>query len=73
MTMVIQDYDIVSFEYQAGQYRILKQQGGRLLTIDNGPYTQARADTIAITLAREGNSNAYRLQINGHVEELGAL
>ena len=73
MTMAIQDYDIVAFEYQAGQYRILKQQSGRLLTIDPGPYAQAEADRIAIRLAREGNAEAYRLEMNGHIEELEGL
>ena len=71
--MTIQDYDIVAFEYQAGQYRILKQQGGRLLTIDPGPYTEAEADQIAIRRAREDNADAYRLQMNGHVEGLAGL
>jgi len=73
MTMAIQDYDIVAFEYRAGQYRILKQQGGRLLTIDNGPYTQAEADELAVRLARELNADAYRLQMNGQIEELKGL
>jgi hypothetical protein len=71
--MEIQNHDIAARERRPGQYCIQKKQGGRLFTIDDGPYTQAEADRIAIQRSREDDADAFRWRLNNLLELLEGL